>query len=212
MGKPVTAPYPWDTNGTNVQVPTSSHETDGFVIGEVPTSTEVNGLWANWYAVLAWIYANHGTTRYRWQLPVSVSMTGSYTAGMLQCARGEGALGISIEPAVGEVIDAIGVTFATNSGTYGGAIVQVLLQRATTNPSGGNAVVTTIATLNAGFSFGFDQAFRATQAVTGGNGPGGTTEIVQDGAAYYYDLTVTWTGSAGPVNVTGVGYEVLDAW
>jgi hypothetical protein len=42
MAKP-TVYAQWDTNSTNLSAPTSGHKTDGWAVGEVPTSTEMNG-------------------------------------------------------------------------------------------------------------------------------------------------------------------------
>ena len=50
-------------------------------------------------------------------------------------------------------------------------------------------------------------------ALTGGNGPGGTSEVIVDGASYYFDLTVSYSGSPTTGYVIGsVGVELLEAW
>ena len=53
--------YLWDTDKTNTVTSTSGHKTDGYAIGEVPTSGEINYLFGSWSDWIDWLQALFGT-------------------------------------------------------------------------------------------------------------------------------------------------------
>jgi len=60
MAKPVIL-YPWDSGGLNLVAPTGTHQTNGFVSSEIPTSGEANALAQNTWLWLSWLIANVAT-------------------------------------------------------------------------------------------------------------------------------------------------------
>lgn len=64
-GKPVSLPT-WDSTLTNLIPPTAGHQTSGYAVNEVPTSTELNGelnLLGQWAAFLSNFMANAGSAQ-----------------------------------------------------------------------------------------------------------------------------------------------------
>ena len=66
-----TTPATWDSNSVNLETPTSGHQASGYGVGEVPTSTELNG----WMQIVGlWIaYLQGLLTRTRCRFPAIIS-------------------------------------------------------------------------------------------------------------------------------------------
>lgn len=78
--------YVWDSSGTHIVVPTSGHQTSGFVNDEVPGSGEVNGLWQCWGQELTWLdywVSAMLASQTTWQLPGLSILTAGADAGQL---------------------------------------------------------------------------------------------------------------------------------
>jgi hypothetical protein len=162
---PGTSLPPWDSNGTNQALAIgSSHQTDGYAIDEVPTSTELNLLL---YLMCGWItylinFVSAAT--WKWLAPTDVESEGSVgvpfvgqvgfnwqnvvfgTSGAFTtCTVGDatfgaGIIAITISPKVGDVITSIGI-IAENAVSLGNLALSAF------NPSTG-----TYATVPGGLS------------------------------------------------------------
>ena len=81
MAKPVIL-YPWDSGGLNLVAPTGTHQTNGFVSSEIPTSGEANALAQNTWLWLSWLIANVATvTRNRFPIPLGTPTGWAYSTG-----------------------------------------------------------------------------------------------------------------------------------
>lgn len=194
MPAPSTPPFPWDTNGTNMASTVgSSHQTDGYAIDEIPTSTELNKLLSNWSEWL--IYLSTPVPTWCWIPP----------AGVLGQPVAHGAqIEVSLtDLKAGDIITGIGVCFAGSNPST------MIAQLYVTDPVSGLALLLeTSGTFTNSTSGGFGganspEAFKYTFASPG---------PVVDGLCYSIFLTNTTGSTSVEVYSAGVLKVQANPW
>ena len=106
--------FVWDSNQTHTLAVTGTHQTDGYVSGEVPLSSELNavlnliGLWIQYFAGLT-------VAQYRYlsasigHLDNSATVDGT-SGGVKSGGALSGASNIPLAVSVGDIISGIGIT------------------------------------------------------------------------------------------------------
>jgi hypothetical protein len=187
-------PPAWDTNDTNIAGAIEpAHETDGYDVGEVPTSTELNLILQLIIAFVRYLATFPRPEEWQWlpagsnpsNGPLSTAGTGSVaqsgvtystTSGIVSVAAG-GQFSVKIEPKVGEIIDQLGIVAAYVSGhsPLGLNLTLVVVDKTTgaiDQPSGGTVSTSTASTSLAKLT-----------------GTMGTPYTTVDGEAYYILVT-----------------------
>jgi len=204
MAKPVIL-YPWDSGGLNLVAPTGTHQTNGFVSSEIPTSGEANALAQNTWLWLSWLIANVATvTRNRFH-PILGTATGwGYLFGALispaYLNSASGTLTNDLDVPQGYRLSQLKFGLVSTLASPGGALVVTLIAWQTQGYTGttvatytiANGSFPTVATLQVLNLLTSSTGLTVTVAAAGGTYTRSAGSFITDGN--FVGQVVQWAG------------------
>ena len=208
MAKPVIL-YPWDSGGLNLVAPTGTHQTNGFVSSEIPTSGEANALAQNTWLWLTWLSLLGTTIRHRTWNPTPISGTtpvpgvsyGNWGATIPVLGLG-GTAGVFVQDIdVSEGLKLTSLGF-WSKGTSGGSQTIALVVQQLLNADVAPVTLATIPTINVGTSAALSSfvmnATTSGVSIVAATGSGSTTYTRSVGSfltdGFFVGQRVSWTG------------------